>query len=162
MKQNTLKNSVLEFNRDNHKFTLDGNRIPSVTQAIDEWHLIEMDGRSFYYNIFTHARVAKRVFEAARERGRGMHLAMFYLGPELGDITPYTYKTHETLRPMAKGLRPENPTHRKTDVLEEFSVRRHSGYHRDGPWEGNTSYHRPEIRGSRNDKGPDCGIWQII
>lgn len=62
---------MLKFDPDTHTYSIDGNKIPSVTQILSEWVEIPR----YYVNTFTGAMVRKDVFDAGGDHGTAIHTA---------------------------------------------------------------------------------------
>lgn len=68
---------MLNFDENEHVYRWDGEVVPSVTQAIQEW--VRRPGSSYYVNTFTGVSVPAEYFEPARDFGSAVHKACKYL-----------------------------------------------------------------------------------
>lgn len=66
---------MFEFREEDHSYWLDGERVPSVTQILNEWRKVNIRGASWYVNSYTGTVVDAGTFEAAGDFGTAVHKA---------------------------------------------------------------------------------------
>lgn len=64
---------MLAFDPTTHSYSSDAKRVPSVTQVIDAWRLINVWGSSYYYSRFTGTVLPAEKFVGAGDYGRAVH-----------------------------------------------------------------------------------------
>lgn len=67
------------FREEDHTYWLDGQRLPSVTEILNEWILVNIYGSEYYINTVNGTTVDKETFEAAGDFGRAVHKAAQYI-----------------------------------------------------------------------------------
>lgn len=67
------------FREEDHTYWLDDQRIPSVTEILNEWILVNNYGSEYYINTVNGVSIDKATFEAAGDFGRAVHKAAQYI-----------------------------------------------------------------------------------
>ena len=63
---------MFTFDPTEHRYTIDGRRLPSVTEVLSQWLKVDA-GWSFYLNTITGQKIDAGIFEAAGDRGTAVH-----------------------------------------------------------------------------------------
>ncbi len=80
------------FREEDHTYWLDGQRLPSVTQVLNEWFKISFGSFAVYYNPRSGQKIDAGIWEAAQDRGTAVHKMLEYcltgVGVDRAELDP--------------------------------------------------------------------------